>query len=61
MRAFLARRGPPAAEVLAFLRRENLFRLMGVIVVLVLTGAAGLTYFEKIGRFTTRSGGPSSP
>ena len=45
MRA-LARRPRPAA-VLAFLRRENLFRLMGVIVVLVLTGAAGLTYFEE--------------
>ena len=47
MRTFLARRRPPAAAVVAFLRRENLFRLMGVIVVLVLTGAAGLTYFEE--------------
>ena len=37
----------PAAALLAFLRRENLFRLMGVIVVLVLVGAAGLTYFEE--------------
>ena len=45
MRA-LARRPQPAA-VLAFLRRENLFRLMGMIVALVLTGAAGLTYFEE--------------
>ena len=43
----LARRPRPAAAVLAFLRRENLFRLMGVIVVLVLTGAAGLMYFEE--------------
>ena len=33
--------------MLAFLQRENLFRLMGVIVVLVLTGAAGLAYFEE--------------
>ena len=46
MRA-LARRPQPAAAVLAFLRRENLFRLMGVIVALVLIGAAGLTYFEE--------------
>ena len=37
----------PAAALLAFLRRENLFRLMGVIVVLVLVGAGGLTYFEQ--------------
>ena len=38
----------PAAALLAFLRRENLFRLMGVIVVLGPgTGAAGLTYFEE--------------
>ena len=37
----------PAAALLAFLRRENLFRLVGVIVALVLIGAAGLTYFEE--------------
>ena len=37
----------PAAALLAFLRRENLFRLIGVIAVLVLSGAAGLTYFEE--------------
>ena len=37
----------PLATLLAFLRRENLFRLMGVIVVLVLAGAAGLTWFEE--------------
>ena len=46
MRA-LARRRQPAAALLAFLRRENLFRLMGVIAALVLVGAAGLTYFEE--------------
>ena len=37
----------PVAEFLAFVRRENLFRLMGVIVVLVLIGAAGLAHFEE--------------
>ena len=47
MRTFLAMRRQPAGALLAFLRRENLFRLMGVIVVLVLVGAAGLTYFEE--------------
>lgn len=36
-----------AAVLLAFLRRENLFRLLGVIAVLVLVGAAGLTWFEE--------------
>ena len=48
MRSFNTRVQHPgsAAALLAFLRRENLFRLMGVIVLLVLTGAAGLTYFE---------------
>ena len=35
------------AALLAFLRRENLFRLMGLIVVLVLAGAAGFAYFEE--------------
>ena len=33
-------------DFMAFLRRENLFRLMGVIFGLVVLGAAGLTYFE---------------
>ena len=47
MRTLQARRRQPAAALLAFLRRENLFRLMGVIVALVLVGAAGLTYFEE--------------
>ena len=47
MRTFLARRRQPAAALLAFLRRENLFRLLGVIAALVLVGAAGLTYFEE--------------
>ena len=41
---FTARR--PVA-LIAFLRRENLLRLMGVIAVLVLGGAAGLAYFEE--------------
>ena len=33
-------------ELLAFLRREHLLRLLGVIAALVLLGAAGLTLFE---------------
>ena len=33
--------------LLAFVRRENLLRLLGVIVALVLVGAAGLTVFER--------------
>jgi voltage-gated potassium channel len=33
-------------ELLAFLRRENLVRLLGAIVALVLLGAAGFTVFE---------------
>jgi voltage-gated potassium channel len=37
----------PAAALLAFLRRENLYRLMGVIAGLVLAGAVGLTWFEE--------------
>ena len=37
----------PLLEFVAFLRRENLFRLMGVIVLLVLVGAVGLTSFEE--------------
>ena len=37
----------PFGNLLAFLRRENLFRLMGVIVVLILAGAGGLTWFEE--------------
>ena len=39
--------GRPFATLLDFLRRENLLRLMGVIVGLVLAGAAGLTWFEE--------------
>ncbi len=35
------------AALIAFLRRENLLRLMGVIAVLVLGGAAGLACFEE--------------
>ena len=37
----------PLLAFLAFLRHEHLFRLMGVIVVLVLSGALGFTYFEE--------------
>ena len=32
---------------LGFMRRENLFRLLGVIAVLILGGAAGLAFFES--------------
>ena len=34
------------ARFLGFLRRENLFRLLGVVLALVLSGAAGFAYFE---------------
>ena len=34
-------------DLVGFLHRENLLRLMGVILGLVLLGAAGLTYFEE--------------
>ena len=44
---FKSRVREPVAALLEFLQRENLFRLMGVIVLLVLLGAAGLTYFEE--------------
>ena len=47
MRSFEPSVRQPAAALIEFLRRENLFRLMGVIVALVLVGAAGLTYFEE--------------
>ena len=43
MRAFMK----PLLALLAFLRRENLLRLMAAIVALVLVGAAGLTIFEE--------------
>ena len=36
----------PLLDFMTFLRRENLFRLMGFILGLVVLGAAGLTYFE---------------
>lgn len=39
--------GQLVAELFAFLRREHIFRLMGVILALALIGAAGLTYFEE--------------
>ena len=47
MNSFGSRVRLPVVELLAFLRRENLFRLLGVIVVLVLLGAVGLAYFEE--------------
>ena len=37
----------PLREFLGFLHREHLFRLMGVIVVLVVGGAFGSTYFQE--------------
>ena len=47
MTRFKTRVAEPFLEFLAFLHREHLFRLMGVIVVLVLGGAFGLTYFQE--------------
>jgi voltage-gated potassium channel len=47
MSVFKAKLADPLLEFLAFLHREHLFRLMGVIVVLVLGGAVGLTSFEE--------------
>ena len=47
MNVFRTRVAHPVLALLAFLHRENLLRLMGVIVALVLVGAAGLTYFEE--------------
>ena len=47
MSVFRAKVAQPFLDFLAFLHRENLFRLMGVIVVLVLVGAVGLTSFEE--------------
>ena len=47
MSSLRARVRQPLAALLAFVRRENLFRLVGVIVVLVLAGAAGLAWFEE--------------
>ena len=46
MSGFKTRVGEPVLEFLAFLRREHLFRLMGVIVVLVVGGAFGSMYFQ---------------
>ena len=45
-RFLTSRATQPFVAFVAFLRRENLFRLMGVIIGLVFLGAAGLTYFE---------------
>jgi voltage-gated potassium channel len=47
MSVFKTKVAHPFLQLLAFLHRENLFRLMGVIVLLILVGAAGLTYFEE--------------
>ena len=47
MSVFKTKVARPCLDFLAFLHRENLFRLMGVIVVLVLVGAVGLTSFEE--------------
>ena len=47
MSVFKTRVTEPFLEFLAFLRREHLFRLMGVIVVLVLGGAVGSAYFQE--------------
>ena len=47
MNVFRTRVAHPVLALLAFVHRENLLRLMGVIVALVLVGAAGLTYFEE--------------
>ncbi len=47
MSSFQSRARQRLAALLAFVRRENLFRLLGVIVALVLVGAAGLWYFEE--------------
>ena len=47
MSVFTDKVAEPLLEFLAFLRRENLFRLMGVILGLVLVGAVGLTSFEE--------------
>ena len=46
MRVLKVRVVQPLLALLAFLRRENLLRLLGVIAALVLLGAAGLTVFE---------------
>ena len=47
MSVFKTKVTQPFLEFLAFLHRENLFRLVGVIVLLVLVGAAGLVSFEE--------------
>ena len=58
MRAFMK----PLLALLAFLRRENLLRLMAAIVALVVVGAVPASpSSRRTGRSQTRSGGPSSP
>ena len=47
MSVFKTKVREPFLQFLAFLRREHLFRLMGVIVVLVLGGALGSAYFQE--------------
>ena len=46
MRNFKSAFAQAPRRLLRFMRRENLFRLLGVIAVLVLGGTAGLAYFE---------------
>ena len=47
MKVFRSKVAQPFLALVAFLHREHLFRLMGVIVVLVVGGGVGLTYFEE--------------
>ena len=51
MSVFKTKVAQPFLDFLAFLHREHLFRLMGVIAVLVLGGAVGSTYFQEGQRF----------
>ncbi len=46
MRNFKSTFAQAPRRLLRFMRRENLFRLLGVIAVLILGGTAGLAYFE---------------
>ena len=52
MSVFKTKVAHPFVALLTFLHREHLFRLMGVIVVLVLGGAFGSTYFQEGQSFT---------
>ena len=46
MRHYKSALAQAPGRLLRFMRRENLFRLLGVIAVLILGGTAGLAYFE---------------